>query len=102
MKWVIFFVINIYWIAIPKKYRKSCLFKESCSHFVFRNTMEHGWRHGLYCFLQRWKQCRPGYVIIYTQSKGVEIVLADGCSTTKDNLSDKMLTEVKSIECVFT
>jgi len=60
--------IKIYWL-IPIKYRKKCLFKESCSHFVYRQTKEQGYKKGFNAFFQRYKQCRSHYSIIELEGK---------------------------------
>ena len=94
MKWAILLVIKAYWKLIPIRKRRSCLFKESCSQFVYRNTIEHGFMFGLHCFFRRRKQCRPGYEIIFSNSGLNEIKLADGMVIDEMELSDKMKREL--------
>ena len=93
MKWVILFVIRLYWV-IPKKYRRSCLFKESCSHFVYKITKEKGFICGIGIFMQRRKQCRSGYQILVNVNEVTKIRLADGSYASEIDLSEKMLKEV--------
>jgi putative component of membrane protein insertase Oxa1/YidC/SpoIIIJ protein YidD len=57
---LILFVIRVYWFLIPKKNRKTCVFKESCSNFVFRATKNDGSIKGLRAFLFRYKNCNSG------------------------------------------
>jgi uncharacterized protein len=98
MKWITLFAIRVYWVVIPKKYRKGCLFKESCSHFVYRTTKEHGFTRGLVSFFQRKKRCKPGYKIVLSQSSS-EIILADGSLLPENEFSEIMVHEV--INCRF-
>jgi putative component of membrane protein insertase Oxa1/YidC/SpoIIIJ protein YidD len=75
MKWLLLLIIQIYWL-IPKKYRRSCIFKVSCSRYVFEITIREGFINGCRAFNKRFYQCRPGY----TEYKAVEgnwILLAD-------------------------
>ena len=63
MKYFLLFVIRVYWI-IPKKYRNTCLFRKSCSHFVFETTRNEGFLIGLKALAFRIKNCRPYYSLI--------------------------------------
>jgi len=64
MKILLLFFIKMYWFLIPAKKRKKCLFKKSCSHFVFDIAKKEGLVKGLKALKYRWKHCRPGYYII--------------------------------------
>ena len=55
----------MYWVLIPKSKRRKCIFKKSCSHYVFDITKEKGLSKGIIALRYRYKNCRPGYNIIY-------------------------------------
>ncbi|HTF17792.1 MAG TPA: membrane protein insertion efficiency factor YidD [Chryseolinea sp.] len=50
-------VIRIYWALWPARLRRQCLFKESCSHFVFRQTQTDGLLTGLNALRYRMRVC---------------------------------------------
>ncbi|OOG75454.1 membrane protein insertion efficiency factor YidD [Flavobacterium sp. A45] len=63
MKYLILFIIRLYWNCIPKRIRKKCLFKVSCSHYVFETTKEKGFLEGLKAFRFRYINCRGSFEI---------------------------------------
>lgn len=67
--------IRLYWL-VPARKRKQCLFKESCSRYVYRITRNHGFVKGFKALLMRWRQCRPGYHFIIT-AEGTQLVCRD-------------------------
>jgi len=64
MKILLLWLIKSYWLYIPPEKRNKCLFKKSCSHFVFDITKKDGLLKGLKALDYRFKHCRPGYYII--------------------------------------
>lgn len=76
MKYLVLFLIRLYWF-IPKRFRRTCLFKQTCSHHVFAVTKEKGIMSGLKAFRQRIKQCRPGYSVYITDDERQWVILND-------------------------
>lgn len=64
MKFFLICSIRCYWLLIPPRRRNRCLFKKSCSNYVFDITKEDGLIEGLRAFHYRFKHCRSGYYII--------------------------------------
>ncbi|MBM1105037.1 membrane protein insertion efficiency factor YidD [Aurantibacter crassamenti] len=64
MKILFLFCIKMYWFLIPENKRKKCLFKKSCSQYVFDITKENGIIGGVKALYFRFKHCRSGYYII--------------------------------------
>lgn len=64
MRIVLLWLIKSYWLLIPTKKRNNCLFKKSCSNYVFDITKKDGIIKGLKALRYRFKHCRPGYYII--------------------------------------
>ncbi len=58
MKYFLLLFIKFYQTFTPKKFRGKCLFKESCSHFVYRITEKEGLKSGLEALLYRFHNCR--------------------------------------------
>jgi hypothetical protein len=63
------FIILIYQAIIPRRFRGVCLFKESCSNFVYRNTKNGGIKEGIKALLFRIKNCHPGYRLLETNGQ---------------------------------
>ena len=57
MKYLIVIIIKFYWLTIPNNKRRKCLFKKSCSHFVFDETMTNGFISGIKVFVYRVDVC---------------------------------------------
>ena len=88
MKFLLLLIIKTYWKVIPESNRKSCLFAESCSRYVYRITNEEGIWAGLKAFNSRYKKCRPGYKVGYNSHDGsTELHLVDGTILQEDEIS---------------
>ena len=74
MKFVLLFSIKLYQKFYPKKYRGKCLFKESCSNYVYRITLNKGFFKGIQAFKERFYNCRSGYQ--YVDVKGEIFLLS--------------------------
>lgn len=64
MRWALLLAIRLYWAVWPERYRRGCLFRESCSRHVYRVTCAQGLRQGARALLSRYRTCRPGYAIV--------------------------------------
>ena len=89
------FFIKLYQIFTPGFLRGKCLFKESCSNYVYRKTKEDGIIQGVKSFLFRFKNCRPNYYII---NKGDEIILitVHNVAVEEKYIAEKIKTEYKN------
>lgn len=63
MKYLILLLIRFYWL-LPKRFRSRCLYKETCSHHVYRITKESGFIKGVKSLIIRIETCRPNYSLI--------------------------------------
>ena len=85
MNKILLFCIKIYWLVIPESFRRSCLFKESCSRYVYRITKENGFIEGVKAFKTRYKKCRPGSKWIKNEDSGsIDLHLVDGTILTEN------------------
>ena len=98
MKLVLLIPIQIYWIITPKHNRRSCIFSESCSKYVYRITKECGLMSGFKALLRRKQQCRTGYHFIFKTDNDVFIQLADKSVINANELSDNMKLEASAIK----
>jgi putative component of membrane protein insertase Oxa1/YidC/SpoIIIJ protein YidD len=76
----------LYWMMVPRRWRRRCLFHISCSQYVFRAT-DHGLVAGLVALKSRWRQCRGGYRALYAGDRWL-IRLADGTLVHLDEMAD--------------
>lgn len=76
MKWILIFLIHFYWL-IPKKWRRRCIFKNTCSKYVYQTTKEQGFLKGIKALKQRMKQCTPYYTVYYGPDQGEWVILQD-------------------------
>lgn len=63
MKYIILLIIQLYWLLKSKKGKPKCIFRKSCSHYVFEITNREGFLKGLKALCFRYKNCRHGYEI---------------------------------------
>lgn len=68
MKHLLLLAIRIYW-KIPTKMHQKCIFRETCSHYVYRIASEQGFLAGLRALRRRNEVCRPGYVVYLSQGR---------------------------------
>lgn len=61
MKHLILSIIRLYWLVKPNNSKPKCLFRKSCSHYVYEITLEKGFLKGLKALKFRFKNCRNGF-----------------------------------------
>jgi putative component of membrane protein insertase Oxa1/YidC/SpoIIIJ protein YidD len=83
MKYILMFLIRLYWLT-PKKWRRNCIFKENCSSYIYRILKEEGWQMGFDAFKKRYKQCRPGYTHFKTDDGTQWVMLKDQTVIKRD------------------
>ena len=94
LKWLLMSAIICYWYIIPLKFRKTCLFRVSCSHYVFNSTRDFGFLHGVTAFKERWHKCRPGYKTELINNK-LCLHLIDGSNIDSEDISESIIRENK-------
>jgi len=83
-------VIRLYWFLIPESRRRSCIFRESCSRYVFRITSTEGFVTGYKALRARIKKCRPGYRLL-KNGELYELHLKDGSIIPEDEIALRIL-----------
>ena len=96
MKFVFMFVIRLYQAFIPKSLRGKCLFKESCSNYVYRKTKEAGLKEGIGAFLFRFRNCRPGYYII-EQADEILLITVENLVVEESDIDERIINEYQSL-----
>jgi len=92
MKNLFLFIIKTYQVLIPKRFRGKCLFKESCSHYVYRLTQENGFSDGISALRYRVHNCKPNYFI--TENKGKILLITARYKVIEEGyLSENIINE---------
>jgi len=76
MKIFLLLVIKIYWVLIPKSKRRRCLFKTTCSNYVYNKTKSKGLISGIKALRFRIENCNTNYHIININNEKVLISAA--------------------------
>lgn len=70
MRIILLFLIKIYWFVIPKNKRRKCIFRKSCSQYVFETTSKDGLIKGLNALIFRISNCKHGFEIFKNPENG--------------------------------
>jgi len=68
MKHLLMLAIRIYWL-IPTKLHQRCIFRETCSRYVYRIASQQGFLAGIKALRERNELCRPGYIVYRLQGR---------------------------------
>ncbi|GAA4278583.1 membrane protein insertion efficiency factor YidD [Aquimarina mytili] len=63
MKWILVITIQLYWYLIPESKRRRCIFRKSCSIYVYEETLKKGLISGLSALRYRYQNCRSGFIV---------------------------------------
>lgn len=79
---------------MPADKRRKCLFKESCSQFVYNQTWEQGFLTGLSALVERNRKCRTGYKIIFEENN-ISLKLRDGSIIEESMISPNIVEPIR-------
>ena len=97
MKQLLLFAIQCYWHLIPEHKRRKCIFKQSCSHYVFETTAQKGFLKGYNALLFRYRNCRYGYAIFNSPIDGsMAMLLPSGLIINKEAIADRIINNVEA------
>lgn len=92
MKILILFIIQIYWLLIPKQKRRKCIFKKSCSVYVYEKTRHSGFIEGLKAFWFRYKNCRGDFEIFsHPLNNSIQIILPSKLIVGGEVMADEII-----------
>ena len=95
MKWLLIAVIHLY-RRLPPRFKRKCLFKETCSSHVLRMTRQSGLRAGVRNLMLRVSQCRAGYAVLFDGDlKHWVVRFANGSVGGRDEVADFVLAPYK-------
>jgi len=95
MKTLLLFAIRCYWRFFPKRLRRQCIFRTTCSHHVYETTRARGVRAGMHAVIDRFRKCRPGYTI-YSEGNALRVRLADGSSIDGNEVASHVLAPYRN------
>jgi len=75
MKNLLLLLIKIYWRIIPPPKRRTCIFRISCSKYVYEKTKADGWVPGIKALKYRFQNCGSGACIIENPTGETYIIL---------------------------
>jgi len=90
MRLLLLLGIQLYWRLWPQRFRRSCLFRESCSRYVYRVTARSGVCAGLVVLWDRARRCRGGYRV-ETIAEDLVVRLVDGSILSEAEASPSLL-----------
>jgi len=90
MNTALLLLIRLYWRAVPAVRRRRCLFRITCSRYVYGIASTRGFRAGIAALLERLRSCRPGYTVAFSRS-GAALVCADGSVFERGEVADDLL-----------
>ena len=95
MRWLILLPIRIYWSIISSNRRRQCIFKTSCSHYVYEQTLEIGFIAGLKALQYRYRNCRGGYMCYLNPiTERPEMVLVSGEVIHEEGIATRFIKEI--------
>lgn len=89
MRYLLLLAIRIYWV-IPTELHSKCIFKETCSHYVYRIAKQQGFIAGINALKERNELCRPGY-LVYRYEGHFYLKTASGKVFAESDMSDSIL-----------
>jgi len=92
MKYLLLFVIKMYWKIIPASKRKKCIFKKSCSKYVFEITQKEGFINGLKAFQFRYKNCRGNFAIFKNPvTNKIQMILPSQIIIDREEIAERLI-----------
>ena len=92
MKHLILFAIKIYWNIIPPSKRKKCIFKKSCSNYVFEITQKKGFINGLKAFKFRYQNCRGNFLVFQNPIiNKIQIILPSQMIIEREEIAERLI-----------
>ena len=84
----------MYWLLIPEPKRGRCIFKKSCSHYVFEIEKQVGFSKGIKAFYFRYKNCRSNFDIFQNANTNqIQMLLPTKIIVGCDEIADRLLTK---------
>lgn len=97
MRWLLILLIRVY-RKLPDRFKRQCLFKETCSVFVLRAAKVHGFVAGCHALKHRYSLCRYPYLVYYDyRICEWQVVLADKTTKSGAEIADCVLESYRRL-----
>ena len=92
MKTGLLLLIRFYWLVIPKGKRRKCIFRISCSQYVYQTTKTEGFYKGLLALRYRFQHCRAGFHIFENPVDGRKnMMLSNFRVLPEEEISERLI-----------
>jgi putative component of membrane protein insertase Oxa1/YidC/SpoIIIJ protein YidD len=91
MKNLLLLLIKIYWWGIPPSKRRKCIFRTSCSKYVYEKALNEGLISGLKAFRYRFQNCRSGAYITENPYGEIQIILPNQQILNEEEVSERFI-----------
>ena len=82
----------MYWNIIPSSKRKKCIFKKSCSNYVFEITQKEGFINGLKAFKFRYQNCRGNFVVFQNPIiDKIQMILPSQMIIEREEIAERLI-----------
>ncbi|AMO19545.1 membrane protein insertion efficiency factor YidD [Flavobacterium columnare] len=96
MKYLVLLSIRLYWLTKPKNKKPRCIFRKSCSYFIYEETLQNGFLKGLKAFHYRFKNCRSGFEVFKNPiSNQVQMLLTSNQIIEEEEIAKRLITHLK-------
>ena len=69
MRFFLMIMIKAYWFFVLAEKRSRCIFRQSCSIYVYNVAKRKGFLSGVKALRYRYQNCRPGYQLLSTHNE---------------------------------
>ena len=90
VKYLLLIAVRAYWLAWPRNLHRPCIYRETCSHHVYRIAKQSGFAAGIRALCNRCRTCRPGYAIT-TREAVLGLLLRDGSFLPAEFVSEDVI-----------
>lgn len=95
MKFLLINLIRFYWTVKPKNKLPRCIFRKSCSSYVYEITREKGFYKGVKALRFRIKNCNYGFELYKNpETKKTEMLLPDKTIIEEKNIAERLLNNL--------
>ncbi|NHM05691.1 membrane protein insertion efficiency factor YidD [Flavobacterium sp. CYK-4] len=92
MKHFILKFIQLYWLIIPEEKRRKCIFRKSCSKYVYEIAKNEGFIKGVFAFHFRYKNCRSGFELFKDpMNNHTKMLLPSKKVIENDDIAERLL-----------
>ncbi|GAA3521026.1 hypothetical protein GCM10022393_39200 [Aquimarina addita] len=98
MKIILLLIIKLYWHIIPASKRRRCIFRKSCSNYVYEHTINEGFKAGIRAFNFRYQNCRGTYEVFKNPLiNELQVKLPNQQIIDKEEIAKSLIDEITKV-----